>query len=274
MITPTTGMTFNYRVGKFMGNINYYNEMHIEDRHENNTVRVPICFCVDTSHSMGTVVEGEQYIKVDGKIGIVEGTRAKKIDKSDIDSRVVTRIDKVKNALNVFYDNLDDDAVKRCQIATVLFNDKPYLWENFTHYHEYSRGVDEIEAVEDTNSNLPAAIEKSLELIDELVNEYDKKRIRKPHRPILVLLTDGETQYETSAIARRVREMQDRKKLYLFPIALEKEAKCLLEQFTLEGEKIININNMQELNNVFERLSKSVSMKAEERIAELDNCKF
>ena len=85
----------------------------------NRAKRIPICFCIDTSTSMGLIVDGFENVKSTGK-KIFADQREYQIVEGGI-----SLMDKMHEGIANFYEAIlkDDMACDSCEAAIITFSD-------------------------------------------------------------------------------------------------------------------------------------------------------
>lgn len=228
--------------------------LRLEDLVSNPTPRVPICLCLDTSGSMGTVT-GEytptgQTVFEDGKYwNIVTGG--------------TSRISELQKGIELFYKSIQDDevAVYSAEICIVEFNDSAYSVVDFANI-ERQKNIPKLKAR--GNTAMGEGVNLALDLLEKRKSEYRDKGVDY-YQPWLVLMTDGEangSDFELQRAIRRTNELVKNKKLTIFPIGIGEEAGMqTLKKFSPTRDPL-KLKGLK-FEQFFEWLSKSVSQTSQ-----------
>lgn len=219
---------------------------------DNPTTRVPICLCLDTSGSMGTV-EGGEYTRT-GETVFKDGKTYNLVT-----GDVVTRISKMEKGIDRFFEAIkeDDIALYAADISIVTFDSTAKCMMDFM-------GLSSVENVPTLKTNgdtvLGEGVNLALDLLEKRKQAYKDTGVDY-YQPWLVLMTDGEPNGSAEelerAIARTV-SMVNEKKLTVFPIGIGKEADMeTLNRFS-PGRVALRLQGLK-FKEFFAWLSKSVS---------------
>lgn len=235
---------------KFMGD---------DDLIYNTASRLPVCLCIDLSHSMlrviseeGTVDTGRTEFKDGQEWRIVEGG--------------INLISEVERGVNLFYDAIrnNDQARLSCEISVVTFSDDSNILEDFTSIDsksDFSINYDEI----GNNTAMGKGVEKALELLENRKKSYKLNGVDH-YQPWLVLFTDGEPSDNVSCAQQKCRELENQEKLTVFTFALSDDVnKSILSGFS--KRKPISIRN-DKIDKFFEWLGKSVSIVSQSKVGD------
>ena len=135
---------------------------------DNNATRLPICFCIDTSHSMDKVVDGFESVRGTGRTIYTDKSNYEEVDGG------ITMMDKLNEGVENFYRAIlkDDTASDSCEAAIVTFNDEPTLYDNFSPIEEKS--TPDFKVKRNSNTNVTPAIRMALDLLAEQREFYRK----------------------------------------------------------------------------------------------------
>ena len=233
----------------------------------NKTKRIPVCFCIDTSHSMGfidpkrggyRIVEPEKTVYVDQTVaGYVEGG--------------TTYIEEVMAGLKKFYEAiLDDDiACNACECAIITFNDSPKLYEEFDVIA--NKRVPDLTNEPKGNTNMTPALEMCLDVLAERRQAYRANRIRH-YTPWLVIFSDGQATDDVSIIQDKLMDLQDKDQLVVYTMALSEDPELLQHLSGFSKKRPIGCKDANAIKRFFDFLAKSVSTTAIDGI--LDDFEF
>jgi len=190
--------------------------LRVQDLVNNPTPRVPICFCLDTSGSMGAVegdyMETGETIYDDGKTwNLVTGG--------------TSRIDELMSGVEQFYEAVQEDeiAAYSVEICVVTFSDRATCVMDFANI-ERQKDFPELIAIGDTA--MGEGVNLALDLLEKRKQEYKDKGVDY-YQPWLVLMTDGEPNGSPGELARaiqRTTDMVNNKKLTVFPVGIGDES--------------------------------------------------
>lgn len=221
----------------------------------NKAKRVPICFCIDTSASMGLIVDGFDTVKSTGKKIFADQREYQVVEGG------ISLMDKMHEGIANFYDAiLDDDmACDSCEAAIVTFSDNAQLYENFSSVDEKS--VPDFNAFRGGDTNVTPAIRMALDLLAEQKAFY--KSNKTPYfQPWLILFTDGLPTDDVSAIKAELMQMQNDNKLSVYTMALSDNPNLIEALRGFSKKEPIKCSNHKDIQKFFEFLAKSVSVVA------------
>ena len=221
----------------------------------NKAKRVPICFCIDTSDSMGVIVDGFENVRSTGEKVFTDQREYESVEGG------ISLMDKIHEGLKNFYDAiLDDDmACDSCESAIVTFNDRAKLYEGFSSVEEKS--VPNFSSLIGGNTNVSPAIRMALDLLAKQKEFYKNNKISY-FQPWLVLFTDGLPTDDVSAIKRELMQMQDDDKLSVYTMALSDDPDLLNALRGFSKKQPIRCADPKEIQRFFDFLAKSVSVVA------------
>ena len=193
--------------------------IRLQDLVNNPTARVPVCLCLDTSGSMGCVVEGKtqntgKQIYKDGQLWniVTGGTSA---------------IEMLEEGVQSFYNELRNDEVAQysAEVCIVTFGGKaPRLVMDFANI---DRQLELPELVADGDTPIGEAVNMALDCLEKRKQEYQDKGVDY-YQPWLVLMTDGTPEgsapAELERAIQRTSRMVNTRKLTIFPIGIGDEA--------------------------------------------------
>lgn len=190
--------------------------IHHHDLADNPTPRVPICLCLDTSGSMGTVEGGD--FTYTGRQYVSDGITFNEV------AGGTSRLDMLKEGLQLFYDEVKSDelAAAAADICIVSFDDRAVCRSSFA-------GVEAQEVPElpyGENTAMGEGVNLALDLLERRKAEYRQKGIEY-FQPWLVLMTDGIPNGNRAELDRaidRTQALVRRRKLTIFPIGIGEEA--------------------------------------------------
>lgn len=181
----------------------------------NTSVRLPVCFLIDTSSSMWEVydetnaVDTGETIFADGKnYRLVTGGKS--------------YIGDLVTAVNKFYEAIkgDEQAKRSCEISIVLFSDDVKVDGDF---ETVDKKKEFLEPTEGNNTNLGAAVMKALDMLEKRKAEYKKTGVDY-FQPWLVIFTDGVSSDDVTEAQKRCMEMINNGKLVVFPFGISDKA--------------------------------------------------
>lgn len=217
----------------------------------NKARRVPICFCIDTSSSMGIIVDGFDTIKETGNKIYTDQVECQEVNGG------ITLMDKVHEAIENFYSAILDDDISSdsCEIAIVTFNDTPSVFDGFSSVEEKKKP--KFYPVPKSNTNISSAISLSLEVIEERKREYEKNKISY-YKPWLVIFSDGHSSDDVSLIKKELSRLEDENLLYVCTVLLTDSEGVVnsLKGFS-KGEPI-KCREPNEIKGFFDFLSRSI----------------
>lgn len=206
---------------------------------DNPDPRVAVCFCLDTSKSMRS--------KMNGK----------------------TRVEIMQTALKEMYQDIydDDDARYAAEFCIVTFDDTAKKLQDFSRVEYENKLETPPQLVADGMTAMGDGLNMALDLLDERKREY-KSRGVDYYQPWLVLITDGEDNGDPASMMRakeRIHELVADKKLCLYPFHIGKSNGLEALQALTPDQPALNISANQ-LRSMFRWLKKSVSKVSCSRI--------
>ncbi len=194
------------------------NIVNLNDLENNPTPRVPVCFCLDTSGSMGRVVRGEtqstgRTIYKDGQAwNIVTGG--------------VSAIEDLNEGIHQFLDAIrtDEIAAYSAEICVVTFGGKKA--ELISQFATVDQLDTSFSLVADGATYMGEAVNMALDCLEKRKQAYKDKGIDY-FQPWLVIMTDGipnGSQSELDTAISRVQKMVNDRKLTVFPLGVGPEA--------------------------------------------------
>ena len=221
----------------------------------NKAKRVPICFCIDTSTSMGLIVDGFENVKSTGKKVFADQREYQIVEGG------ISLMDKMHEGIANFYEAiLDDDmACDSCEAAIITFSDNAQLYENFSSVDE--KTVPNFNDMRGGNTNVSPAIRMALDLLADQKNFY--KNNKTPYfQPWLILFTDGLPTDDVSEIKAELMQMQNDDKLSVYTMALSDDPQLIDALRGFSKKDPIKCSNHKDIQRFFDFLAKSVSVVA------------
>ncbi len=219
---------------------------------DNPTARVPVCLCLDTSGSMGTV-EGGEYTRT-GRTVFRDGKTY-----NVVTGDVVTRISEMEKGIDQFFEAIkeDDIALYAADVCIVTFDSTAKCMMDFMGLSSVE-SVPKLKAEGDTV--MGEGVNLALDLLEQRKQAYKDAGVDY-YQPWLVLMTDGEPNGSAEELERaisRTASMVNEKKLTVFPIGIGKEADLeTLNRFS-PGRMALRLQGLK-FSEFFAWLSKSVS---------------
>lgn len=230
---------------KYLRRVNY----------SNKAKRVPICFCIDTSDSMGVIIDGFENVRSTGQRVFTDQREYEIVEGG------ISLMDKLHDGIAKFYEAiLDDDmACDSCEAAIITFNDTAKLYEGFSSVE--NKNVPNFSSFLGGNTNISSAIRMALDLLAKQKEFYKNNKISY-FQPWLVLFTDGLPTDDTSLIKRELMQMQDNDKLSVYTMALSDDPELLNALRGFSKKQPIRCVDHKEIKRFFDFLAKSVSVVA------------
>lgn len=195
------------------------NLVRLEDLVNNPTARVPVCLCLDTSGSMGQVIDGE--VQKTGRQVFEDGQMW------DVVFGGVSAIEKLMEGVNTFYEAIRCDEVAQyaAEICIVTFGGSaPKVVMDFANIE---RQTEAPHLVADGDTPMGEAVNLALDRLESRKQEYKEKGVDY-YQPWLVLMTDGSPDgsdpEELQRAIQRTVDLVESKKLALFPIGIGENA--------------------------------------------------
>lgn len=225
------------------------NYLGADDLVNNPTTRIPVCLCLDTSSSMLEIIGGT-YRDLgrtefrDGKLyNIVEGGE--------------TKLDRLTEGVNIFYQAIKDDEIARysCEISLVTFDDFAQVKEGFqTVEHKEKPNFETGD-----NTQLGSGVLKAIEVLEQRKKEYANSGVDY-FQPWLVIMSDGNPTDQSSVIVaqQRTKQLEANKKLVIFSVGIGDDANLDVLSGFSNTKRALPLKDMN-FKKFFEWLSKSVS---------------
>ncbi len=208
-----------------------YNEdlmvLREEDLITNPTTRLPVCLCLDTSSSM------------DGQ-----------------------PINELNEGVKYFFDAIKSDEIARysVEISVVTFDSVARKTLDFASIDRQQ--VPTFQAGGSTS--MGEGVNLALNLLENRKKEYSEKGVDY-YQPWLVLMTDGYPTDNIEKAVQRVKELQEKRKITVFAVAIGEEAdKNTLRAFsTMKDNAVLRVKSAEYFKDFFEWLSQSVSVASQ-----------
>lgn len=232
--------------------MNNFDLVRKQDLINNPTARVPICLCLDTSASMGAIIDpentrptGETYWKDGQQWDVVEGG--------------TSRIQKLKEGVESFYDAIKQDPVAKysAEISIVTFDDSADCILDFANIE---RQTEIPELNPDGETAMGEGVNLALDLLEKRKKEYQDAGVDY-YQPWLVLMSDGYPNGDKTEFNRakqRIKKLVEERKLTVFPIGISDDADLNTLNELSPKRKALRFKNFR-FNDFFEWLSKSVA---------------
>lgn len=190
----------------------------------NPTTRVPVVLCLDVSASM----------TIDG------------------------RIEQLNKGVQEFFRSVSEDKIAKwaAEICIVTFSNEAKKQVDFNYVEKQKEAFEALELIASGNTAMGAAVELSLYLLEQRKAEYSKNGIDY-WQPWLVLMTDGQATDNIDRAAAQCRELVEKGKLVVFPLALGKGANIEELRFFSPKRAPLRLNE-HKLSEFFNWLSQSV----------------
>ncbi len=190
----------------------------------NPTTRVPVILCLDLSASM----------------------------------TMENRLEQLNEGVRQFFDSIREDSIAKwaAEICIVTFNNEAKKIVDFNYADKQLQAFEKLKLVAEGNTAMGAAVELSLELLEERKDYYRKAGIDY-WQPWLVLMTDGQATDEIENASIHCAKMVNDGKIVLFPLAIGNGANLRqLEKFSPKRTPMrLHANKISEF---FNWLSQSV----------------
>lgn len=229
-----------------------FNLLRKQDLIDNPTARVPICLCLDTSYSMGAVVDTEN-VRETGKTLTKDGQTWTLVEGG------TARIEKLKAGVEKFYESIRNDKLAKyaAEISIVTFDDTARCVLDFANIE---RQTELPELVPDGETAMGEGVNLALDLLENRKKEYSEAGVDY-YQPWLVLMTDGYSTGSDSEFKRakeRIKKLVDEKKLTVFPIGISEEADLNTLNELSPKRAALRFRNLR-FEDFFEWLSQSVA---------------
>lgn len=198
-----------------------------KDLTDNPTTRLPVCLCLDTSHSM----KGES-------------------------------IDELNKGVEYFFNAIKDDEIAcySVELAVVSFNDVAEKISDFSGIDRQSPTL--LKA--DGCTSMGKGVDLALDLLEQRKKEYSSKGVDY-YQPWLVLMSDGVPTDDINAVVRRTQDLSNNKKLTVFSVAIGDNVGIdVLKQFSsMKDNRVLKVKSPEHFKEFFEWLSQSVSVASQ-----------
>lgn len=195
-----------------------FNLLRKQDLVENPTARVPICLCLDTSYSMGAIIDPENITEI-GQTIYKDGQEWTLVNGG------TTRIEKLKEGVEHFYEAIRNDNVAKysAEISIVTFDDTAKCVLDFANIERQTELPD---LKPEGETAMGEGVNLALDLLEKRKMEYQDAGVDY-YQPWLVLMSDGFPTGDISEFNRakkRIKDLVDAKKLTVFPIGISDDA--------------------------------------------------
>lgn len=232
--------------------MNDFGLLRKQDLVENPTARVPICLCLDTSGSMGFIIDPENTKSTNRTI-VVDGETCEIVEGG------VSRIEKLQEGIQSFYDAIRNDKIAKysAEIAIVTFDDTAKCVLDFANIERQTE-IPDLEPNGETA--MGEGVNLALDLLEKRKKEYQDAGVDY-YQPWLVLMSDGCPTGDTLELKRaqkRIKDLVDAKKLTVFPIGISDDANLDILNTLSPKRSALRFKNFR-FENFFEWLSQSVA---------------
>lgn len=147
-------------------------------------------------------------------------------------------IQNVNKSINRFASDVckDPKAARRVDVAVIGFNDKPHIEQNWRPVTE----MNQVNFIAGGGTNIPAALEKSVEMLRERGHLYEDVGI-EVKMPYLILITDGYGG-DVTEIAKVIKQRTADHKMKLWVLAVKGYDKKTVAQLT-DGKRVFELVN-------------------------------
>lgn len=229
-----------------------FNLLRKQDLVENPTARVPICLCLDTSTSMGAIIDPENTRET-GQTFFGDGQEWTVVEGG------TSRIQKLQEGIKSFYEAIRNDKVAKysAEISIVTFDNSAKCVLDFANIDRQTELPDLVPVGE---TAMGEGVNLALDLLENRKKEYQDAGVDY-YQPWLVLMSDGLPTGSTSEFNRaqkRIEELVNAKKLTVFPIGISEDADLnTLNKFSPK-RSALRFKNLR-FGDFFEWLSQSVA---------------
>lgn len=232
--------------------MNDFNLLRKQDLVENPTARVPICLCLDTSYSMGAIIDPENT-RSTGKTIFKDGQEWNLVEGG------TSRIEKLVEGVESFYDAIRNDIVAKysAEIAIVTFDDVAKCVLDFANI---DRQTELPRLVVSGETAMGEGVNLALDLLEQRKKEYQDAGVDY-FQPWIVIMTDGYPTGSTSELQRaedRIKQLVEAKNLTVFPIGISDDADLNVLNRLSPKRSALRFRNLR-FNEFFEWLSQSVA---------------
>lgn len=256
---------------------------------ENGEARIPICICVDTSHSMKFIInQAEDFeYKRDSHGNIVT------MNKDGVEVNIVVmkpgrheirRIDELRRVLSQMITRMhNDELLSRAAVMSIITFDKfAYCFREFSDVSKLSPNDPERIALGQDQTNMGQGLRMALDRLDQQV-ALGNDAGNDTYCPVLVFMSDGSPTDETEAerLREEVKRRSAKQTLKVIPIGIginshnDPRWRWLAEM--TDSGRVYTMNTPEEFVDVFDeisdRLHRSSLMIAVDDYNNLDNPK-
>jgi len=234
-----------------------------ENTISNGEARIPICFCIDTSSSMQTLVNKDDDFEYTGDTGYRDGNKVSYVNmKPGI--KPLYRIEELKRVLNEMlarmrYNRIIRNAAVVCIVTFDRFAD---CIVEFSEPSRVSSSVIERIKTNEDVTNASKGIEMALERLDQF-RYMNSMAGNESYKPVFVLMSDGNVKEDAGAerASRKVRERSDNGTLNVIPIAIGGADEEWLRRLSREA-RVYHMNTDEEFDRVFDIITKRITKTA------------
>lgn len=232
----------------------------------NGEARMPICICIDTSRSMGFLINDDSELEYTGGKSQVDGSTVSYVKPKYSWVKLTQRIDQLKKVLSKMIDNmLSNEIISRSAvICIVTFDQFARCFMEFSDVNRLTPAMPNSLNLGRDVTNMAKGIEMALERLDRQV-DMNALAGNDSYVPLLIFMSDGmATDGEAAERARReVRRRSDEGTLNVLPIGI---GSSVSKQW-LASMSHDNYCYQMERDNEFERVFSDILTRVQQTTA-------
>ena len=226
--------------------------------------RLPICFCIDLSESMGFVINRWNELIETGNAKDTDGyTNVKRVDPKP-GYTICKRDGELRKVLwNMIKGLKSEPSLKDSAIIDIVsfseFADLRIGPDNSAKIQRWD--IDQLEAQEGNETNAGTGIRLALEKLDFITKTIKEAGVTC-YTPFFIFMSDGKPTdaYEAEKQRRILRQRFQEKELNVIPIAIGEGCEDDWMRSFTENEKVYHMDYPEDYEAVFDQLTKAVKV--------------
>lgn len=234
----------------------------------NGEARIPICFCIDTSASMGFITNRpEDFVEKAGSEHMVDGNKAVSVD--FLPGRTPRyRWQELQRVLQKMLIRMKQNPIisNAAVISVITFDRFADCVVEFSDIQRLNpervtQGVRARSGSNDTNAG--RGLSMALERLDQF-KRMNSDAGNESYKPVLIFMSDGQPtdRAEAEQLGNTVRERSEGDKLNVIPIAIGREVDESWMRHLSKDSYVYHMNYEDEFDKVFDIITRRITYTA------------
>lgn len=234
----------------------------------NGEARIPICFCIDTSASMGFITNRpEDFVEKAGSEHMVDGSNAVSVE--FLPGRTPRyRWQELQRVLQKMLMRIKQNPVisNAAVVSVITFDRFSDCVVEFSDIHRLNpeRVVEGVRARNGSNdTNAGKGLSMALERLDQF-KRMNSDAGNESYKPVLIFMSDGQPtdRAEAERLGNIVRERSEGEKLNVIPIAIGRDVDESWMRHLSKESYVFHMNYEDEFDRVFDIITRRITYTA------------